>query len=71
MSEKLLDKAIEYAAVKDYTALQKLMDTKMVFMLKGGLNVYIEDTKIFSGKVKIRPVGQTIEVWTLIEAVGK
>jgi len=52
-------------------ALQKLMDSNMVFMLKGGLKVYIVDTKIFSGKVKIRPAGQTVEVWTLIEAVGK
>ena len=71
VSEELLDKAIEYAVAKDNVALQKLMDSKMVFMLKGGLKVYIVDTKIFSGKVKIRPAGQTVEVWTLIEAVGK
>ena len=29
------------------------------------------DSKMVSGKVKIRPAGQTVEVWTLIEAVGK
>ncbi len=67
--EKLLDKAIQYVAAKDHVALQKIMDTKLVFMLKGGLKVYIVDTKIFSGKVKIRPVGETIELWTAIEAV--
>ncbi|MFZ2397451.1 MAG: hypothetical protein WAW31_02060 [Smithella sp.] len=67
--EKLLDKAIQYVAAKDHVALQKIMDTNLVFMLKGGLKVYIVDTKIFSGKVKIRPVGETIELWTAIEAV--
>lgn len=71
MSEELLDKAIDYAVAKDNLALQKIMDANLVFMLKGGLKVYIVDTKIFSGKVKIRPVGQTPEVWTVIEAVGK
>lgn len=70
VSEEILDKAIDYAVAKDHAALQKLMDTNLVFMLKGGLKVYIVDTKIFSGKVKIRPAGETVEVWTLIEAVG-
>lgn len=70
VSEKLLDKAIDYAVAKDHTALQKLMDTNLVFMLKSGLRIHIVDTKIFSGKVKIRPAGETVEVWTLIEAVG-
>lgn len=70
VSEKLLDKAFEYAVAKDAAALQKLIDSKMVFVLKGGLRVYIVDIKMFSGKVKIRPAGQTVEVWTSIEAVG-
>ncbi len=69
VSEKLLDKAIEYSVAKDHVALQKLINTKLVFPLKAGLNVYIVDTKIFSGKVKIRPVGQTVEVWTVSEAI--
>ena len=71
MSEELLNKAVEYVVAKDNVALQKLMNTNMVFMLKGDMKVYIVDTKFFSGMVKIRPVGQTVEVWTLIEAVGK
>lgn len=69
-SEQLLDKAIQYISVKDYVAVQKLLDTKMVIMLKGGLRVYVVDSKIFSGKIKIRPVGQTIEIWTVTEAVS-
>lgn len=70
VSEDMLDKAIDYAVAKDHAALQKLMDANLVFMLKGGLKVYIVDTKMFSGKVKIRPAGETLEVWTLFEAVG-
>jgi hypothetical protein len=69
VSEELLDKAIDYVVAKDQAALQKLMDSNLVFMLKGGVKVYIVDTKMFSGKVKIRPAGETVEVWTLIEAV--
>ena len=69
-SKELLDKAIEYASVKDVAAFQKLLDTKLVFVLKAGLKVYVVDTKIFSGMVKIRPVGETVEIWTLIEAIS-
>jgi hypothetical protein len=42
----------------------------LVFELKEGLKVYVVDTKLFSGKVKIRPVGETVEVWTVLEAVS-
>ncbi|NJB66414.1 hypothetical protein GGQ74_000054 [Desulfobaculum xiamenense] len=70
VSEAWLDKAVEYAVARDDVALQKLIDSKLVFVLKGGLRVYVVDTKIFSGIVKIRPVGETFEVWTLIEAIS-
>lgn len=73
VSEELLDKAIGYVAVKDNAAFQKLLDTKSVFLLKGGLRVYeIERSftgKIKLGKIKVRPVGETIELWTLYEAL--
>jgi hypothetical protein len=68
-SEELLDKAISYLVDKDNVALQKILDTGLVFELKGGLSVYVVNTKMFSGKVKIRPVGETVEIWTLIEAI--
>jgi len=69
VSEELFDKAVSYAVQKDYVALQKLLDSKLVFMLKAGVPVYLEDTKMFSGKVKIRPAVSTVSVWTNIEAV--
>jgi hypothetical protein len=37
--------------------------------LKPGLTVYIEDTAIFKGMIKIRLAGSRASVWTAIEAV--
>ena len=68
-SKEILEKAISYCVAKDFEALQKLMDAKLVFMLKSGVEVEIVETKVFSGLVKIRPRGQTIELWTVIEGV--
>jgi hypothetical protein len=69
-SEIFIDKAAEYVAANDLAALQTLIDKNLIFPLKGGLKVYVVDTKLFSGKIKIRPVGKTIEFWTLFEAVS-
>ena len=38
-------------------------------VFKLGEKVYITDTSIFSGLVKVRRPGETIEYWTAIEAV--
>ena len=38
-------------------------------MLKGGIPVEIMDSKFFSGKIKIRPRGSTVELWTVSEAI--
>lgn len=67
--EKYLDKAIGYVSAGDKVAFQKIIDSKLVFILKAGVSVYVVDTKLFSGKIKIRPVGSTTEVWTVFEAV--
>lgn len=71
LSETMLEKAIDYAVANDKIALQKLLDSNLVFILKEGIRVYIVDVKLFSGTVKIRPVGETFEVWTVTEAVSK
>jgi len=70
LTEDLLDKAVSYSVAGDIAALQTLMDAGLVFSLKSGVTVYIEDTKIFSGKVEIRPAGVTSTVWTVLEAVN-
>jgi hypothetical protein len=69
-SLELLEKAISYAVQKDEAAFEKMMATGMVIQLKAGLQVEIVDTKFFKGLVKIRPRGETLELWTNIEAIG-
>jgi hypothetical protein len=69
VSEELLDKAISYSVAKDQVALNKLIASGRVIWLKGGIKVQIVDTKIFKGKVKVRPIGETFELWTVSEAV--
>lgn len=68
-SIELLEKAFAYVRQKDEKALEQLTDAGLVIYLKGGLEVEVMDTKIFKGLIKIRPRGQTIEVWTNVEAV--
>lgn len=71
VTEKDFDKAVEYVAQRDNEALGQLMKTKRVFPLKGNMEVYLEECGIFSGKVKIRPKGLNIEVWTFHEAISE
>jgi len=69
VSEKLLDRVVDLSVAKDYEALQKLLDSGLVIILKKGIKVEVMDTKLFSGKVKIRPFGSNLELWTVIEAI--
>lgn len=69
ISEDLFEEATGYLAQKDYVALQKILLSGSVILLRPGVSVYVEDTKLFSGKIKIRPAGFTTSVWTNIEAV--
>ena len=69
-SQELLIEALAYAATKDEDAYNKIITTGDVFALKGGLEVEIVETDISKGLVKIRPRGETVELWTDIEAVG-
>jgi len=69
-SEELFDEAMNYAVTKDIEALQILMDSGQVFMLKEGVRVQAKRKGIFSGKMKIRPIGSTVWFWTVVEAVN-
>lgn len=69
ISEKLLDRVVGLSVAKDYEALQKLLDSGLVIIWKKGIKVEVLDTKLFSGKVKIRPFGTNLELWTVIEAI--
>ena len=63
-----LEKAISYSVSKDKAAFMKLFNQGRFIILKPGIKVYIVTTSGL-GKVKIRPQGETIEFWTLSEAI--
>ena len=69
VSEDVIDRVIDLSISKDYAALQQLIDSGLVIILKKGIKVEVVDTKIFSGKAKIRPFGTNITLWTVIEAI--
>lgn len=69
ITEELLDKVISLSNANDIEALQKLFDSGAAIVLKKGIKVEVVETKLLSGKVKIRPVGMNIELWTVIEAI--
>ena len=61
-SKESLEKAMDYLSIKDFNAIEKLVEDEYVFMLKEGIRVHVVKTKTLNGMVKIRPVGQKIEV---------
>ncbi len=63
-----LEKAVEYASNKDFEAFKKVHEANRVFVIKKGLRVYIVERSGL-GYIKIRPEGETVELWTLREAV--
>ena len=68
-SEELLVKAISSASENNSEAFRKLTASGLVFPLKGGLQVELVDTDASNGLVKIRPRGETLELWTYMEAL--
>jgi len=69
MEEDLLDEAIYWAGMGSEQDFVRFLDsTPRVFPLKGGMRVHLEGYS-FCGKVKIRPQGSRISVWTIREAI--
>jgi len=70
---KYFEKLGEYAVQKDEQAFKRALAagilTGTCTWLKNGEIVYITDTAIFSGLVKVRRKGELQEFWTNIEAV--
>lgn len=66
-------KLTQYAVQKDSEAFKRALAagllTGQCTAFKAGETVYVADTAIFSGLVKVRRRGQTDEFWTNIEAV--
>jgi len=68
ISEDYFDKMSDLVAVKDYEAVQVLIDAGVVIWLKEGMKVQIVDST-WTGSIKIRLKGTVVEVWTYREAV--
>lgn len=72
ISEQDLDMFISFAGQKDNQAMAKLIVSNRCVLLKGGIPVYRESQGFksgFTGKVKIRPKGDTNSFWTIREAL--
>jgi hypothetical protein len=67
------EKLVGYAVQKDNEAFAKALTTGLLSgtctRFKNGEVVYIANTALFSGLVKVRRKGETQEYWTNIEAV--
>ena len=68
VNKEYFDKMTALVAVKDYQAVQVLLDAGVVIWLKAGMEVQIVETT-WTGAIKIRLKGTVFEVWTYMEAV--
>ena len=69
LSKDLLDKAVDYAVNNDLQALDQMIKAELVFPLKSGMTVTLEDASVFGGYVKIRPKGANFSLFTVREAI--
>jgi len=70
--EQDLDRALDFLAQGDRQAFNRFVSSNPgVFVLRPGLAVYRERYRVFAGKVKIRPKGQTWSMWTIPNAIEK
>lgn len=68
-TEEDLDKFIGYASKEDYTAMNALLNSNRCVQIQEGIRVSLESASMLSGKVEIRPEGQTASAWTVREAL--
>jgi len=73
LSEAALDRFIDFQATKDLEAMAKLITSGRCVLLKDGIPVYRESLgfKSSTGKIKIRPKGETESSWTTSSAIQK
>jgi hypothetical protein len=70
VSEAAFDRITEMVVSKDVAALEKFLDDPRnnCVILRAGIKVYVVK-RTWTGKVKLRLAGQTVEFWTNMEAV--
>lgn len=69
LNKELLDKAVGYAAQNDLQALDSMIKAELVFPLKAGMTVILEDGSMFGSYVKIRAKGANFSFYTVREAI--
>lgn len=67
ISKEVSGKVSQYAVDKDSAAVLQLIQRGLVTMLQPGQRVYLVETSLFSGLVKVRVKGSTDELWIPIE----
>ncbi len=71
--KKYFKRLISYAAQHDDAAFQKALyigvAAGICTVFKPGEAVYVSDTSLFSGLVKLRRPGEVKEYWTVMEAI--
>lgn len=73
-SEAQLDKFLTFAQQKDLEAMANLVVSGRCVLLRAGIPVYRESLGFKSGttgKIKVRPKGDTMSLWTTAQAVEK
>ncbi len=71
VSEEYLDEAYRYIADDDVQSLQVLLEAGDVFLIEQGVRVFVLDSKILRGRVKIRVEGTAIDLWTAIASIER
>ena len=66
---QMVKTANNLAASKNYTAMQQMQDSGLIFVLKEGVAAYLEETNSKEEKVKITFKDFKLTVWTSIRAV--
>lgn len=54
--------------MEDTEALQKMMNAGQIFIIKKGVEVYIESST-WTGALELRPKGEVFTFWTFHEAI--
>lgn len=64
-----LENFLLYVAQQDYAAAKQVLLSQKVFSLKPGVKVFLTEGRGRHGIVKVRPAGQTFEIWTTYDAI--
>ena len=69
VSERYFDIAVKYISQGDKQAFANMVKKQKVFILREGLEVYLEKAPFMSGKVLVRKKGTDTRVWTIFKAL--